>query len=349
MADGEVRADAGRLRAFTTEVFTRAAGMPPEDAATEAELLIWANLRGVDSHGVLRIPTYLQNVEKGLMNASPNITVEKETPATILIDADRAFGPVVTTMAMKRVIAKAKQVGIGWGLIRNTTHQGAMGYYPLMAAKEGLAGIAVVNSPPNMAPFGARAPGVHNAPLAMAAPGKNRGPLILDMATSVAAGGKVELAIDKGIEMPPGWALDEDGNPTTDPKKVGMLLPAGGPKGSGLSIMFECFSSLMVGNPLVSPELLGRRTMERGVQNSFLGAFDIGTFTDVDEYKQNVDDLIEGLKELPTAKGVDEVFAPGEPEDRTYQDRSANGIPLPPGTVSNLRSVAEKYEIDLPF
>ena len=96
-------------------------------------------------------------------------------------------------------------------------------------------------------------------------------------------------------------------------------------------------------------ELLGRRTMERGVQNSFLGAFDIGTFTDVDEYKQNVDDLIEGLKELPTAKGVDEVFAPGEPEDRTYQDRSANGIPLPPGTVSNLRSVAEKYEIDLPF
>jgi len=349
MADGEVRADADRLREFATEVFTRAAGMPREDAATEAELLIWANLRGVDSHGVLRIPSYLENVEKGVMNPNPNITVEKETPATILIDADRAFGPVVTTMAMKRVIAKARQVGIGWGLIRNTTHQGAMGYYALMAAKEGLVGIAVVNSPPNMAPFGARAPGVHNAPLAMAAPGKDRGPLILDMATSVAAGGKLDLAIDKGIPIPLGWALDKDGNPTTDPKKSGMLLPAGGPKGSGLSIMFECFSSLMVGNPLVSSRLLGRREVETGVQNSFIGAIDIGTFTDVDEYRQNVDDLIEGLKGLPTVEGVDEVFVPGEPEDRTYQDRIANGIPLPPGTVRNLRNVAERYEIDLPF
>ena len=347
MTREEIRVNYRELKEFTREVFKRV-GVPPEDAETEAEVLIWANLRGVDSHGVLRIPTYVANVDAGLMNPRPNIQTVNETPATVLIDADRALGPVVTTMAMRRVIQKAREVGVGWGIIRNTTHQGAMGYYSLMAANEGMAGIAIVCSPPNMAPAGARAAGVHNSPIAIAVPGNQRGPLVLDMATSVAAGGKVQLAVDKGIPIPVGWALDEDGIPTTDSILARILMPAGGHKGSGLAIMFECLTSLMVGNPLLGPALMGEQPQGRMIQNSVVAAVDIGTFTDVETYKENVDNLVDGLKALPRAEGVTEIFVPGEPEDRVFHDRVEHGIPLPDGTARNLRAVAQRFEVPLP-
>ena len=147
---------AEQLKAFTQEVFVRV-GISEEDAEIQAEVLVWANLRGVDSHGVLRIPVYVDFVDKGWMNPRPNIRVVVETPATLLIDADCAPGPAVTTRAMVRVIKKAREVGIGWALIRNTTHQGALGYYSRLAAIQGLAGLAIVCSPPNMAPY--RGPG----------------------------------------------------------------------------------------------------------------------------------------------------------------------------------------------
>ena len=228
MTNDEVRVGWEGLKEFTKEVFVRV-GLPPEDAEIEADVLIWASLRGVDSHGVFRIPIYLEWVEAGIMNTKPNIQVLKETPATILIDADRAFGPVVTTMAMGRVMKKAKEVGIGWGYIRITSHQGAMGYYALMAAKQDMAGIAIVCSRPNMAPVGARAAGVANNPIAISVPGRRHSPMVLDMATSVAAGGKISLAVDKGISIPEGWALDKDGNPTTDPRLGTIFLPVSGP------------------------------------------------------------------------------------------------------------------------
>lgn len=322
--------------------------MPPEDAAIEAEVLVWANLRGVDSHGVLRVQWYVELVDKGQMNPRPRIQVVKETPASVLIDADHAFGPVVTTFAMRRVVEKARAVGIGWGLIRNTTHQGAMGYYSLMAAREGLAGIAIVCSPPNMAPHGAKAAGVHNSPIAIAVPGRRHPPLCLDMGTSIVAGGKLRLAIDKGVLIPLGWALDKEGNPTSDPKLAAILVPAGGPKGSGLALMFECLSSLMVGNPLLEPMLRSRAEARHHAQNSVVAAIDIGTFTNVEQYRDHVDRLIDELKALAKAEGTDEIFVPGEPENRTYADRVRNGIPLPAGTVRNLQEVAERFGVALP-
>ena len=347
MAAGDVIIDAKVLREFTTEVFDRA-GLQRGDAETEAEVLVWANLRGVDSHGVLRIPLYLEWVDTGIMNTTPDVRVESETAATIVVEGDFAFGPVVTTMAMERTIAKARDAGMAWCLIRNTTHQGAMAYYSLMAARAGMAGIAIVCSPPNMAPAGAKAAGVHNSPISMAVPGDRLGPLVLDMATSVAAFGKLSLAIDQGASIPDTWALDSEGNPTTDPNQAEILLPSGGPKGSGMAMLFECLTSLMAGNALLAPTLLGTRDVRRGMQNSVLAAVDIGTFTDVDAYKREVDALIEGIKSLPRADGVDEIMVPGEPEDRVYQQRLANGIPLPPGTVDSLRAAAERFEIPLP-
>ena len=348
MTQSEVRVARGPLKEFTKEVFVRA-GVPPKDAETEAEVLVWANLRGVDSHGVLQIPFYVQEVDGGYMNPKPNIQVLKETPATLVIEANLAFGPVVTTFTMNRVVEKAKEAGIGWAFIRNTSHQGAMGYYPLMAAKNDMAGIAFVCTPPGMAPYGARVAGVDNSPITISVPAKRHHPLILDMATSVAAGGKIKLAVDKGISIPEGWALDKDGNPTTDPRQAAALLPFGGPKGSGLALMFECLSSVIVDNPLLEPVLLGHKKSEgHQIQNSVVVAIDISQFTDVEDYKEHIDSLIDGLKALPKAEGFSEIFVPGEPEWRTFDDRSRNGIPLPEGTVRRLRSVAEKFGIKLP-
>ena len=349
MVQNEERVAWRPLKEFTREVFIRM-GLPPDDAETEATVLIWANLRGVDSHGVLQVPFYIEEIEGGYMNLKPNIQVVKETPAALLIEADHAFGPVVTTFAMNQVMGKAKEGGISWAFIRNTSHQGAMGYYPLMAADRGMAGIAFVCTPPLMAPYGARVAGVDNSPIAISVPAKRHPPLVLDMATSVAALGKITLAMDKGTAIPEGWALDQDGTPTTDPGKVAALLPFGGPKGSGLALMFECLSSVMVGNPLLEPVLLGYKKSEgHQVQNSVVIAIDIGTFTDVEDYKEHIDNLIDGLKALPRAEGVSEIFVPGEPENRIYDDRSRNGIPLPKGTILRLRRVAERLDIRFPI
>jgi len=365
MAQSEVRIAWEPLHEFVKEVFVRA-GAPPEGAEDEAGALIWTNLRGVDSHGVLRIPWYLENIDKGVMNPKPNIQVIKETPATLFVEADRALGPVVTIFTVKLVIEKAKKAGVSWALIRNLTHQGALGYYSQMMAKEDMAGIVFVCNPPNMAPYGARVPGVHNSPIAISVPAKRHRPLSLDMATSVVAGGKLWLADDKGIPIPEGWAIDKEGKPTTDPKNVGALLPFSGPKGSGLALMFECLSSVMAGNPVLEPALLGKEIdspaaqkkpeatgerlsyVPRHIQNSVVVCIDISTFTDVDGYKGHIDNLIDGIKALPKAEGFNEIFVPGEPEERTFDDRSRNGIPLPEGTIRNLRGVSERFGIKLP-
>ena len=171
----QVLVDPTDLTRFTTDIF-ECAGMPREDAEIEADVLVWANLRGVDSHGVLRIPWYIKNVDDGVFNVSPNFEIEKETAATILIEGDRAFGPVVTVFAMNKTMEKAREAGVCWTIIRNTTHQGAMAYYSLMAAEQDMAGIAVVCSPPNMAAFGSKGKGVHNSPIAIAVPAGERNP-----------------------------------------------------------------------------------------------------------------------------------------------------------------------------
>ena len=359
---GNVKVVAGEsLQEFTKEVLVRA-GMPPEDAATEAEVIVWANLRGVDSHGVQLLPWYVEAVDIGHMKVNPNIQIVKETPAALFIDADHAFGAVVTVFAMKKAMAKAKTLGIGWAFIRKTNHQGAIGYYPHMAAKNDMAGITWVCGNTSMTPFGSKFPGLANNPIAISVPSKRHRPLVLDMATSVAAGAKLQLAKEKGISIPEGWALDEAGNSTTDPWKARFLLPIGGPKGSGLSIMLECLGSVIVDFPKVEPVVLGKEPpfgmgttlgnpdrIRQHIQNSVVVAIDIGTFTDMDQYKEHIDNMIDGLKALPKSKGFKEIFMPGEPEWRTYEERTRKGVPLPEKTADNLRQLGERFDIKLPL
>ncbi len=345
---GEIRLAREPLQNFVRDVLLRI-GMPQADAETEAEVLLWANLRGMDSHGVQQLPFYVREVDGGYMNPRPDIRVLNETPATMTIEGELAFGAVVTTFAMNRVMQKARDVGIGWAIIRNTAHQGAMGYYSLMAAKNDMAGLNFTCTPPAMVPHGARVAGVDNSPLSIAVPAGRYRHVILDMATSVTALGKISVARDKGVPIPEGWAVDKEGRPVTDPNLAAYLLPIGGPKGSGLALMFECLSSVMVDNPLLEPVLSGTKKSEgHQVQNSVIAAIDISTFTAVNAYKEHIDKLIDGLKALPTAEGFDEVLFPGERGNRTYDERWRNGIPLPEGTVSRLQGVAERFGLSLP-
>jgi len=346
MNEGSIQIAAEPLKKFATDVFT-AAGMPPDDAENEAEVLVWANLRGVDSHGVTRISRYVKNIDEGIMNPRPEIKILKETPATIFVDADQSLGAVVTTFAMNRVIEKAKKLGIGWGLIRNNTHQGALGYYAWMAAKQDLIGVAAVATRLNTAPFGSRVAGVSNNPIAFSLPAARYNPVVFDMATSVVARGKLTLAQENGKMIPEGWAIDGDGNPTTDPAKAKALLPAAGAKGSGLSFIIECMASVLAGTPIIAPVLKGRRSTAQ-IQNSFIMAIDVATFGDVDEYKKNVDEFIDCFADLPPAKGFSKVMAPGMPEWAIWEERSKNGIPLEAGTVQNLKEVASRFNVPIP-
>jgi len=362
MAQSNVKVIAWKpLQGFVKEILIKV-GMPPDDAATEAEVMVWANRRGVDSHGVQLLPWYIEAVDIGHMKVKPDIQIVKETPAALFIEADHAFGAVVTVFAMKKVMAKAKAMGIGWAFIRRTNHQGAMGYYPLMAAQNDMAGLVWVCGNTSMTPFGSKFPGLANNPIAISVPSKRHRPLVLDMATSIAAGAKLLVAKDKGIAIPEGWALDEEGKPTTDPWKARILLPIGGPKGSGLSLMLECLGSVIVDFPKVEPVVLrkeppfGMGTMignptriRQHIQNSVVVAIDIGTFTNVAKYKEHIDNMIDGIKALPRAEGFDEIFVPGEPEWRTWEERTRNGIPLPVKTADNLSKLGERLGVKLPL
>jgi LDH2 family malate/lactate/ureidoglycolate dehydrogenase len=347
MATNEIYMSAETLKEFVKNAFIKM-GFCEEDAELGADSLLWANLRGIDSHGIQRITLFGECMRNGQLNAHPNIRVIKETPAITFIDADRALGAVSATFAMKRSIEKARNVGIGWTLVTNTTTPLAIGYYTLMAVRAGMAGIGATFSRPLMAPYGGKDIGVHNGPISIAVPAAHHRPVILDMATSTVAYGKVEVAQDKGISIPPDWALDEHGQPTTDPFAARVSLPFGTYKGSGLAFMFECLTSIMAGDPLCAPWLTNVKNDPRHRQNSIMAAIDVSMFSDLSEYKDNVDNLVDSVKAVPKADGFDEILVPGELEDRICAERMANGIPLPPGTIVKMKTVAEWFDVELP-
>lgn len=336
-----VTADA--LRSFATEVFARS-GMSEPDAATVADVLVWANLRGVDTHGVARIPRYVELIGRGDMNPRPSIVVRTETPASVLFDADRAPGPVAMVRAASEAMRKAEDAGIGLALVRATTHTAALGYYTLAAAREGMAAIAFTGSWPNVAYHGARAAGVSTSPISIAVPGE-REPLLLDMATSVVSMGKLSQAKRRGEAIPAGWALDKDGMPTTNPEQAQITLPVGGPKGSGLSLMIECITSLVVANPLLAETLEGTPQGRRHRQNGLVLAIDLARYCDPAVFRREVDRVATALKSLPVDPAMGEILMPGERGARTLAQRSRDGIPIPGATFDELRTLAQRLDI----
>jgi ureidoglycolate dehydrogenase (NAD+) len=297
----------------------------------------------VDTHGVTRIPRYVDLIQSGEMNPRPSIKISVETPASVLIDADRAAGPVAMVRAVSEAMRKAREAGVGLALVRATTHTAALGYYTLAIAREGLAGIALAGSWPNVIYHGSRAAGVSTSPISIAVPGGD--PVVLDMATSVVSMGKLNQAKKAGTPIPEGWALDASGNPTTDPQAAQTPLPMAGPKGSGLSFMVECLASLIAGNPLLAESLEGTPAGRRHRQNGFVMAIDLARFGDPESFRHEVDRLVKALKSLPLAQGSEEILMPGERGRRTLERRTREGIPIPRPVHDELRALAERLGV----
>src|SRR5262249_33168672 len=278
------------LQRFAAAILA-AAGVGNNDAEEWAKVLIWANLRGTDSHGVMRLPRYLDLIDRKAINPKAAMRVVKRSGAIAVLEADLAPGPTAMNRAVEEAIGRAREVHVGWCAARNITHAGAIGYYALKVAEAGMAGIVMAASSPLMAYHGARVAGVSTNPLAIAVPGKAHRPYLLDMSTSTVANGKILNARDAGIAIPPGWGIDADGRDTTDPRKVMTLTPLGGAKGSSLSFMIECLSSIAVGNPLIAQALASGGTVESPVLNGVVIAVDLTALGDADAFAREVDRL----------------------------------------------------------
>ena len=341
-----VRVHHAELSRFITDVFA-AKGMSAPDAAAVADVLVWANLRGVDSHGAMRIPGYLDQIRKGEFDPKAQPTLRPLMPATFVLDCARAAGPACMMRAAAHAIEVAQQFGVGVGLVSDASHTGAVGRYAQWIAERGHAAIVIAAGPPFMAYHGARVTSLGTCPIAIGIPGPDAEPLLLDMATSVAAAGRIRDAAAQGKPIPPGAAIDADGKPTTDASKAATLLPLGGPKGSGLSLLFECLTGVLAATPLLTARagLSGSRVPQ---QNAMVIAFNVANFRPLADYRHDVALLGQLVKALPRQDGVDELLLPGERGGRETQRRRSEGIPLGVKLWRDLGEIAQLTGIPAP-
>lgn len=342
-ASDKVAVDASVLRQYATDLL-RAGGFAADQAAQTAKMLVWANLRGADSHGVLRIPRYVEMVELGLINPAARPHQVSGKGAVSVIDAEQAPGAVGMNIAARTAAELADAHGIGWCAVRRISHAGAIGYYAHKVAQAGRIAIAMTASKPLMIYHGSRSEGVSTNPIAIAAPTSNpERPLLLDMSTASVAIGKIMAAKDAGRPIPAGWAVDENGEETTDPGKVKAVLPMAGPKGSGLSLMIEVLASVLVANPLIAVALAGGGDPGG---NGLVAALDPAAFGG--DFVFEVDRLHAAIKNLPLAAGSESVYLPGERGFEEMERRSRAGIPLVRGTLSRLLALASKLNVVVP-
>jgi LDH2 family malate/lactate/ureidoglycolate dehydrogenase len=338
------------LRALIERVFA-AAGAPAADAAIVAEVLVEADLRGVESHGSTRVAGYVSMIRRGLLNPTPDVRVLRDTPVTGMLEGDRAFGIVVAKRSMELAIDKARAHGVGCVTARNLTHTGLVGFYPMMAVRAGLIGLAMNNGPAILPPFGGATPTYATNPIAAAFPAGRREPIVLDMATSVVAGGKLRLAAKKGREIPDTWALDRHGKPTTDPVEAiqhGFMQWAGGYKGFGVATVVEVLGGVLSGGLFgtdVPPmKDFGREPL---ITSAFYLALDPERFMPLEEFRARVDRLVDQVKASEPASGVEEVLIAGEPEARCKAERLRDGIPLSAVVRDELRAVARELAVGI--
>jgi ureidoglycolate dehydrogenase (NAD+) len=340
---GRVRIDHRELLRFATAVFS-SQGMSRPDAETAAEVLVWANARGIDSHGVMRIPIYLSEIKTGEYSPALQPVVRQLMPATFMMECNRAPGPVCMMRAAARALETAQTFGVGVGVVSDPTHVGALGCYAQWVAERGHAALIMVAGLPLMAYHGARVASIATSPIAIAVPGATaeNPPVLLDMATSFMPFGRIQQTAAEGKPLPEGVALDADGEPTTDPQRATTLLPVGGAKGSGLSLMFECLTGILAGTPIVAKRGRGA-TAPR--QNALIAAFNIANFRQLGDYRNDIQDLVDFVKELPRRDGFDELLLPGERGDREAELRRRTGIPLPDWLWTKLNDIARELRI----
>lgn len=329
---------------------TAAAGIPEEDCAIVTESLAQADMRGIHSHGVLRLPLYLKRVCTGAVNAKPQCPILQETMATALMDGDHGLGQISGHRAMHLAMEKAALCGIGAVVVRQGHHFGAAAYYAMMAGERDMIGIALTNTPPLMAAWGGNTRMVGNNPFAVFVPAGEELPILLDMALSQVAQGKISLAAAKGEKIPPDWSTDAQGNPTTDPLAAlqGILLPSGGHKGYGLAVMIDLLTGILSGAQYGSHvRTMSGYPTEHQDSGQFYIAIRIEAFRSLDAFKHDVDAYIREIKSSPKAEWAQAIYLPGEQSFLRYRQNMREGIELPEGVIQDIREVAEMLKVDL--
>jgi LDH2 family malate/lactate/ureidoglycolate dehydrogenase len=341
---GRVYAAAAAAEAFAHRLLL-AHGLPEDDAATVASCLVSADLRGVDTHGLCRLPIYLDRVRHGRINPKPELAPRRITPAAALLDGRDGFGFVVGKRAMREAIDMARELGIGIVAARRSTHFGMAASYVQQALDAGFISLVFSNASPAMPPWGARTALLGTNPFAAGAPAGKHPPFLLDMSPAVAARGKIRRAERRGEQIPLGYALDADGRPTTDPKAAlgGVVQPIGTYKGSGLAMLMDILGGVISGAAFGGDVGDQYKVYDRpqDVGHFFL-ALKPGLFVPEDDYRARMDTLIERVRVSPTAEGFDEVLVPGDPERRSEAERRRIGIPYSAGEVVALQDEATK-------
>ena len=343
-----------KLIVFSTRVLEQA-GVPSEDAAITARLLVNTDLRGIASHGVAHLgPVYIKGIKNGVIKPKPDIKISSGAPATAVFDGDRGLGFVVGYRAMQEAISRAKVTGIGAVAVRNTTHFGACSAYSLLTLKENMIGFSSTTGGRHATAPGASGRVIGMNAMSFAAPSGKEFPFCLDMATTMAAHGKVEVALRTGQMLPLGWTIDPEGNPIIDPKedakkKGAMVLLGGTPqlgiyKGFGLNIMVDILCSILASS-LCLPEIRNQpgNTSEC---THFFCAINISGFLPPEEFKKGMDRMLKFYHDLPKAKGVTRITIPGELEWDLEQARRKNGLPLDEEVIQSLQDLSGDFNID---
>ena len=355
-----VRADA--LSSFCVQVFQEL-GVPKEDARITADVLVQANLRGIDSHGVARLARYVNGLRDGVMLAQPEETVITETPTTIMVDAGAGLGQPVSYRAMKMAIDKAREYGSGFATVRNSNHYGIAGYFAMMALEQDMIGFSTTNAAVLVVPTFGRDAMYGTNPIALAVPAGVERPFVMDMATSTVPRGKLEVYHRQEKALPKGWATDERGLPTADASRVldnfanragGGLLPLGGAgeelsgyKGYGMGLMVEILSAVLPGAAFLTsvyPKDAAGKPLPANLGH-FFGAWRLDAFRPAGELKEDMDRFIQELKGGSLAEGAARIYVHGEKEFEEAERRASQGIPLEAKVEASLRKMATDFGI----
>jgi LDH2 family malate/lactate/ureidoglycolate dehydrogenase len=344
MTDNRVHAQ--RLTEFAALVLS-AVGVPDTDARLVADSLVTADMWGHQSHGVMRLSWYVNRIRAGVMNSVTTPETVSDSGPLAVVDGHNGVGQVLAAFAAREAVRRAEDYGVGVVAVRNSNHFGTAAYFTRMAARDGCAAIFATNASPAMAPWGGRQKTVGTNPWSIAAPAGKYDVIVMDIANTVVARGKVYLAKQRAEPIPPGWAIDAEGVPTTEPAAAieGVILPMAGHKGYAIALMMDVLSGVLTGSAFGSavsgPYQFDKRS---GCGHLFI-ALHVAAFGDPDGFARRMEQLIDEVKAVPLAQGFDEVFYPGELEARAERDNLKQGLSLPEQTLDDLRQLADSTRV----
>jgi LDH2 family malate/lactate/ureidoglycolate dehydrogenase len=342
------------LKTFCKQAYEKT-GVPGDEAQIVSDLLARSDLRGIETHGVTRLPIYIKRLQKGYVRKKCKLTFLREKGPVGFAEAHGSMGHVVAHKAMQNAIERAETYGIGWVSVKDSGHFGVAGLFPMMAVERDLVGYICSNSAPMMAPFNGSERIIGNNPISYAFPAERYQPVVLDLSCSVVSSGKLILCRKKGEKIPLGWACDKNGLPTEDPYEGyeggGSLAPIGGHKGAGMALAHEILTSVLTGGKWTTNIKSLYEEDETGIQgtcHTFM-VLDPDCFIGREVFKKNVDAYIESIKGSGKAKNTSEILMPGEPEHRTEVERLKTGIPIAQNTIKELRALGESLGLSLDF